>query len=132
MIYTQPKMEKKEATLSQISIGINAKDVDRLTKDLMGIIDGKEINTANVLSIVAQLMIAVGKYQNLSGSQKKELVIYVLKSFIGDSSDINADTKSELLVMFDWVIPSAIDLLVAASKSTFAFKIKKKLFSCCK
>lgn len=125
-------MDKKETVdLDQVSIGISQEDIDNLIKDLSKIISDKKVTTANILSVITQLMVAAAKYPNLSGSQKKELVIYVTRKFIEDSKDLDENTKLELLTMFDTIIPTAIDLLVAASKSKFAFKIKKKLLSCC-
>jgi hypothetical protein len=124
-------MNQKETKLTQVSIEINNEDVDRLTNKLTDFMSGKRVTTANVLSIVTQLMVAVAKYQNLTGGQKKELVIYVMRVFIKSSDDIDADDKREILAMFDVIVPSAIDLLVVASKSKFAFKLKKKLLRCC-
>lgn len=121
----------KTVPISQVSIEINIADVDNLTKDLVSIIEGKKITTSNILAIVTQLMMVLAKYQNLTGVQKKELLIYVMKKFVEESEDIDEDTKRELLFMFDLIIPSAIDLLVATSKNKFAFKIKKTLFPCC-
>jgi len=124
-------MDRKKASPTQVLIEFNTADVARLAEDLKSIVSKKQVTPANVLFIVTQLMIVVAKYNNLTGSQKKKLVIYVLRSFIKYSDDIENDTKQELLLMFDIIIPDVIDLLVTASNSKFAFKVKKSLLSCC-
>jgi hypothetical protein len=109
----------------------NTEDVDRLTQKLTNLIAGKEITTASVLVIVTQLMVEAAKYVNLTGMQKKELILYVLRKFVKQASNIPQDSKKDILVMFDVTIPITIDLLVSASKSKFVFKIKKSILTCC-
>jgi hypothetical protein len=122
------KQPKKPDILSQISIDIDITEYAFLSDALIDILQGRKIGTANILTIVTQLMIRASHSRMLSGVQKKELVIAVLRNYICNS-DIVQDVKDELLIMFEFVIPSLMDLLVSASKSRFVFKIKEQ---CCK
>ena len=121
----------EETKLSQVTIDLNSEDVDRLTQELTDIIAGKEITAGNIMLIVTQLMMKAAKYVRLTGPKKKELIIYVLRNFVSQSTDIQPDAKRDLLVMFDFTIPTTIDLLIAASKSKFAFKVKKNFLAWC-
>jgi hypothetical protein len=121
----------EETKLSQVTIDLNTEDIDRLTQELTDIIAGKEITAGSILVIVTQLMIEAAKYVSLTGPKKKELIIYVLRNFVSQSTDIPSDTKKDILAMFDSTIPTTIDLLVAASKSKFAFKVKKNFLTWC-
>jgi hypothetical protein len=120
-----------ETKLSRMTIDLNPEDIDRLTNELINIIAGKEIVESNILVIVTQLMMGAAKYVKLTGPKKKELIIYVLRKFVSQSPDMPSDTKKDILLMFDFTIPTTIDLLVAASKSKFAFKIKKNFLAWC-
>ena len=122
---------KRTRLVSQVDVGIDEEEISMLTDDLLKIISGRSVNPLNILSIVTQLMISAAKYTKLTGKQKKELVIKVTKNFVTESKDISKEKKEQIEMIFDFVIPSAIDLLVAASKSKYIFKAKKHLLICC-
>jgi hypothetical protein len=121
--------EKKN--LTQETNVFNIKDIDRFTKDLIEIIDGREITLENIMFIIPQYMTVAAKYVNLTGANKKKLIIHVLKTFIRNSQNINPEKKKDILMMFDFTIPITIDMLVSASKSEFVFKHKKNIFTWC-
>ena len=119
-----------EVSPNSVSIEINNSDIDKLTKELSGILDGKEINAVNILPAVTIMMTVTAKYKHLNGVQKKELILYVLRSFITNNTDLDKNTIAEINFVIDKTVPIAIDLLVSASKSKFVFKLKKRLCSC--
>jgi hypothetical protein len=121
----------EETQPTQSTMDFHPKDVDKLTQELIDLVTGKEITPSNILIIVTQLMTVTAKYANLSGQKKKELIIHVLRNFVSQSTSIPSDSKNEILVMFDFIIPMTIDLLIEASKSKFVFKIKKNILECC-
>lgn len=104
--------------------------VIKFMEELGNFLNGRQINPANIVAIVTHMMITAGSYTNISGPQKKELVIYVVKHYIREA-DMDDDLKFQLLVMFDVMIPSLIDTLISASKSEFVFRLKKRFAFCC-
>lgn len=116
---------------SSINSNIIFEYISLLKLELIIITKGEVLTANNLLLIIPKLMMSAASYSNLDGSKKKELIVCVLRDFILQSSDIPVDLKPNMLAMFDITIPVTIDLLVAASKSEYVFKIKKKLFKCC-
>jgi hypothetical protein len=112
--------------LTESNVEFNIEDINLLTRELINLTAEEYITENNILVIVTRLMIAVANYVNLTGPEKKKLVIYVLRNFIKQDHDIYLDAKVEILLMFDCTIPTTIDLLIAASKSQFVFKTKTK------
>jgi hypothetical protein len=107
-------------------------NVDRLYESLSKIIGDKKVTTENIVLIATNLMQIVEKYPDLYGQQKKALVIYVLKKFVVDHLD--GDAESFLLIFIDTLLPSVINTIIAVDKKEVVIKIKKGLkacFSCC-
>jgi hypothetical protein len=117
--------------LTVSTVDLKLEDINLLTLELINLADEEEITANNILVIVTRLMIEVANYVNLTGPKKKELIIYVLRNFITQAPDIPLDAKANILSMFDFTIPTTIDLLISASKSQFVFKTKKKLLAWC-
>ena len=127
----EEKKEEKsfaEDALKKLSVEINRAMIDELMDVVSAILEGKKISPNNVLPIITQTMTLAANLQ-ISGPSKKDLVLYVIKKYVADSWE-DHDAQDEILMVIDTVAPAAIDLLISASKSKFAFKIKKK-FCCC-
>ena len=80
------------------------------------------------VSIVPKLIVHVEKYKNLSGSDKKDLVIEILKLII-DKTDLPGDDTiiDPLLKQF---IPTIIDTLIDVDKRKIKLNKKKCLWKC--
>ena len=82
--------------------------------------------------IATNLMQIVEKYPKISGTQKKSLVIQVLKKFVIDQSD--GDTENALLLFIDTFLPSVIDTIISVDVKDIVINIKKgvkSFFICC-
>jgi len=91
-----------------------------------------DINTSNIIQLTINLMRIIEKYPNLTGTQKKETIIYVLKKVIKDNLD-NDETKQNLLFFIDTFLPYVIDTIISVDKKEVVIKIKKgfkKCFTC--
>jgi len=86
------------------------------------------LSKENITIVVINLMQLVEKYPDLTGEQKKHLVIHVVKKFIKDKTD--KEEEQVLLTFVDVFLPTIIDTLVSVDKKELAIKIKKTFSSC--
>jgi hypothetical protein len=108
------------------------KVIDTLYTTLGNVIKDENISTLNIVLIATNLMQLVESYPNLNGSDKKELVIHVLKMAVEDS--LEGDVKINVLLFIEIFLPSVIDTIISVDKKEINVKIRKgyKLFfSCC-
>jgi len=84
----------------------------------------------NIFMITSQVMFIVGSYPSLSGKQKREIVINVIKKVIGDyRDDDNKPLAPEFVDIVLTSLPTLIDIFVKVSKNKFYInKIIKKCF----
>lgn len=86
------------------------------------------IRKEDITTIVINLMQLVEKYPDLTGEQKKNLVIYVVKNFIKYKT--NKKEHEVLLTFVDIFLPTLIDNLVSVDKKEIVIKLKKTFNSC--
>lgn len=86
------------------------------------------VTKENITTIVINLMQLVEKYPDLTGKQKKKLVIHVVKKFIEDKTD--NEEEEVLLTFVDIFLPALIDTLVLVDKKEIVIKLKKTFSSC--
>lgn len=125
--------DETKVALKEVELSLPASDsVDRLYESLSRIIGDKKVTTVNIVLIATNLMKIVEKYPDLHGTQKKSLVIHVLKRFVVDHLD--GEEESSLILFIDMFLPSVIDTIVSVDKKEIAVKIGKGLkacFPCC-
>lgn len=87
----------------------------------------------NVFLIVTQIMYIVGSYPSLSGRQKKDIVIDVIKQIITKYKDTETGKKipDHFVKMVLHSVPSLVDTLVSVSEGKFNINNMKKYFTIC-
>ena len=90
--------------------------------ELLDISDFKPINKHNIMGIVTALMEKVDSFTELSGMEKKDVVITAIKNYINGN---NIENDDELLEFTDNFLSSVIDMLVAVEKNEIHVKISK-------
>ncbi len=105
--------------------------VDQLYDQLSKMI-GKNgnITTVNITSVAVSLMKIVEKYPQLTGEDKKNMVIMVLKKFIEEFVH-DEEEKVLLECIIETVLPSMVDMFISLDKNIESIA-KKKFASCCK
>lgn len=101
---------------------------DKLYNSLCEIVRGKKLTTENTMQVALSLMKFVERYPDLQGSQKKFLVIQVLKRFVKNSMGV--DENEDLLTFIDVFLPTVIDSVISVDKKQFVINIKKDLKKC--
>lgn len=108
------------------------------SKKTIGNITDKKLDLGLVIQWGSIIMQAVEKYPELSGADKKDLVIIVLKRLV-EEFDIGESEGEIIDILIDNAMPIVIDLVVSASKgelglNKISMKIKKffkKICKCC-
>lgn len=96
----------------------------------------QKINATSIIIITNNLMQIVEKYNDLSGNQKKMLVIDTIKRIINETINDELE-KTNLLLIVDLTLPKVIDTIISAINGDLKFNVNKvknsfqKLFFCC-
>ncbi len=127
--------EKKEVAAKEVELVVEEVKqdpdfVDAL-KSAQDKLKDKEINIANIMSIVQVTMEAV-ELTKVKGEKQKDLAVKLIKKIIEDAP-ISDDKEKFLLDMLkEGVISSTIDLVVAASKGEIDINsVKEVAVGCC-
>ena len=124
--------------MSSSSIKIYIEDAgqhsfDKLYKKLESL-DNDSISLGNITGIVVSLMQFTQTIGGMTGKQKKQLVIDVLKKRVVDTVADNESTK-DLNTFIDFTLPAVIDSFVSLNNGETKIKIKNCITSllkkCC-
>jgi membrane protease subunit (stomatin/prohibitin family) len=88
------------------------------------------LDASSIMVITTNVMDVLGKYNTITGHDKKKLVILIINAVI-DQTSLDEETQTVLQEMVKTTIPTAIDLFVAVSKGKYKFKYVKRFFTCC-
>lgn len=100
------------------------------------IVSHKQWDAALIVSLGGSLAAEANKLTSLSGSQKKQLVLDVVKNvlneFVKAATDVSEEKQKQLEFVVESVLPASLDLAVAAARGKFDLKkTKKTLFASC-
>jgi hypothetical protein len=73
--------------------------------------------TPKMISIITKIMISVDRIENLSGDEKKKLVIHVIEHVIKQSKTLDQQKKEEWIEYIRNHCPELIDNLIQLSKN---------------
>lgn len=103
--------------------------VDKLISE-MGNIVTEGLTVGNISSVMLSLMVIIDQYPNLTGPQKKQIVLDTLKKYILDNFQQESDECNELLNTLEGVLPNTIDLMVRIDRREVAIRLKKNFTTC--
>lgn len=108
--------------------------VDPLLTELVQSIYQTPLSKESLLPVAIRCMEAAALVSTMSGSQKKQWVLSVLRQSIRNHPLVEAAEKVELLVAVDVLVSPAIDHLVSAAQGAYQFvtqAAQSKGWSCC-
>jgi len=112
--------------------------VDTLYDRFRGAVGISEVDADTIVSITTLAMVVVDRQKNMSGEDKKQLVLHLLKRLVNDTDMIDKDKDATILVI-NAIVPSVIDTIINATKGGFDInRVKsrwewiKKNCCCCK
>ena len=87
----------------------------------------------NIFMILTQIMYIVGSYPSLSGQQKKDIVVDVIRQIVTKYRDTETGKKipDHFVKMVLDSVPSLVDILVSVSEGKFNINNVKKCFAKC-
>ena len=103
-----------------------------LSDTVKSILKGENINLVNISTLLINLMQSVEQINGLTGDQKKDLVIEVIKYTI-DKSSIPDDEKQILYIICYTTIPEIINVIISTVNNEFNLKkIESSCIPCLK
>lgn len=110
--------------------------IEQLVNYIKSTIGDEKINATNIIIISTNLMHIVEQYKDLTGFQKKMLILDTIKKIINQNvSDVQE--RMSLMMIVDMTLPQVLDTLVSAVNGNIKFEKDKivscfkKLFCCC-
>lgn len=97
---------------------------------LFNSISSKKINSENIISQSIYLMKIVDTFKNISGVDKKKLVILILNKVIDLNIVSNIEEKEMLHSFINNILPNVIDMMISIDKKEISIKLKE-IKKCC-
>lgn len=107
-------------------------NIDKLLIEVDKLIDNDALTTVNISKVMVSLMVLVDEYPDLTGPQKKEIVLAVLKKHVIDHFEEEAPEYSELLKIIETVLPTTIDVMVSIDNKEITIHLKKGFATVCR
>lgn len=109
-------------------------EFDRLKSLAQTLMSQKQWDAASLIALAGSLAGEVNKLVSLTGPQKKQLVLDVVKAVFQDAVEKaspasplgNADAVKSLMFVLDFAVPASLDLAVAAARGHLDLKKVKK------
>lgn len=119
--------ESKEDKVQEVSTLFN-----KIYGQIVSTISKKEITAGDLVSIATQAMKLVQKERNLSGPEKKELVVAIITKLVDDSGLLTGKEKEMGDAFIKSTLPVMIDVIVSVAINEIDIgKVKDKCKSCC-
>lgn len=119
---------KSSNSVSSNSVNLELPDIcqneiNETTKLIMSLVsklktsfDQYSLNENNIIDYAVRIMSLVEQHKNLSGFEKKAVVIEVLTRLVDDTNKLNVESKTALKSIIKIVVPGVIETIVAATK----------------
>lgn len=112
------------------------KDKQQRINDVYKIVDevmkDKKIGVGDLILIARNTMETVETFKDISGAEKKELVLTVIKKYV-IATVPNGRKKDDMLRVISDVLPNTIDLIITATRGELninPIKFGRGMFSC--
>jgi len=101
--------------------------LEEMVSYINSVIGNEKITATNIVIITTNLMHIVEQYKDLTGFQKKMLIIDTIKKVINDNTS-DSQERMYLMTIVELTLPSLIDTLVSAINGKIKFD-KDKIMS---
>jgi hypothetical protein len=128
------KNRKTNVSLDDIKIGTARREltdemVDDLNKVMEFTLNEAKLTSLNMLIVVSALMECAANFDELTGRQKKSIVLTFLRLYLKNNPDESQDTEL-LLTLLDGMVTNAIDVMYLISKKKGIFDKVRKICLC--
>ena len=109
--------------------------IEQIVNYIKSTIGNEKINATNIVIISTNLMLIVEQYKDLTGYQKKMLILDAIKKYINQNVS-DEQERISLMIIVDMTLPQVLDTLVTAINGDMKFEKDKvisgyKQFFCC-
>lgn len=94
---------------------------DMVYSHVRGLIIDKSLNIKSIVILVPSVMMQVARFVNLTGLQKKDLVVQILQKLLMEFKP-EGDTEQLILLFVQRQLPSVIEVIYQAGKGKYVFK----------
>lgn len=102
----------------------------KLLLELEKITVNRKITSANISSICLNLMVIVETYPNLTGSDKKLLVLETIESFVNKKMMGKSSDYPQLIFIIQVALPMIIDMFIGIDKNNLKIHAKGSIRRC--
>jgi hypothetical protein len=109
--------------------------IEQMANYIKNTIGSETINATNIIIISTNLMLIVEQYKDLSGYQKKMLILDAIKKYINENVS-DPQERISLMIIVNMTLPQVLDTLVTAINGDIKFEKDKviswfkKVFCC--
>lgn len=97
--------------------------LDEMLNELEKLLKGEKLSTENVLILTISLMTIIEKYPELTGEDKKRIIMATFEKYLEGKGEIGKVILS--------ILPNFIDVAVALNKRELVIKNVKDVAKCC-
>ena len=120
----------ESVSVSSETLQVPSGAVCTLYEQLKQMIGSGKVTSGNVVTVVVNLMQLVDKYPDLSGHQKKGVILHVLNVVIDEQVD-DDEQAGQLKLLVQMTLPTVIDTIVSVDKKELQIKVTKGLKKFC-
>lgn len=112
---------KFEFNDSSISETYDSSKLDMIYSQVRSMIIDKTLDIKSIVILVPSIMMQVARFANITGLQKKELVVQLLQKLLGEFKP-EGETEQMVLLFVQNQLPHVIEVIYQASKGKYIFK----------
>jgi hypothetical protein len=106
-------------------VDVTEKAIQTLLEKIKSILDDSDLTPMNISSIVLSLVVAVEEFKDLSGKDKKKVVLDSIEKYILSTIPETNEIRSILLDILRDLLPEMIEIIIGVDKGQYRIKAKK-------
>ena len=106
-------------------VDVTEKAIQTLLEKIKSTLDDSELTPMNISSIVLSLVVAVEEFKDLSGKDKKKVVLDSIEKYILSTIPETNEIRSILLDILRDLLPEMIEIIIGVDKGQYRIKAKK-------
>lgn len=106
-------------------VDVTEKAIQTLLEKIKSTLEDSELTPMNISSIVLSLVVAVEEFKDLSGKDKKKVVLDSIEKYILSTIPETNEIRSILLDILRDLLPEMIEIIIGVDKGQYRIKAKK-------
>jgi len=106
-------------------VDVTEKAIQTLLEKIKSTLEDSDLTPMNISSIVLSLVVAVEEFKDLSGKDKKKVVLDSIEKYILSTIPETNEIRSILLDILRDLLPEMIEIIIGVDKGQYRIKAKK-------